>query len=59
MDIKVRIPSLFRRDSDEAPNSAISERLDRYINQGPREIPLSPRPITRAPRARPAPQWLD
>ena len=59
MDIKVRIPQLFRRDSDVRPNVAISERLDRYLSEGIKEIPLSPRPITRAARERPAPTWWD
>lgn len=59
MDIKARIPLLFRRDSSVPPNSTISARLDRYINQELKEIPLSPRPITRAARERPAPTWWD
>ncbi len=59
MDIKMRIPQLFRREAEVAPNSTFSARLDRYMNEGLKEIPLSPRPITKAPRQRPAPQWLD
>ena len=59
MDIKVRIPQLFRRGSDVPPNSTISARLDRYMNEGIKEIPLSPRPITRAARQRPDPTWWD
>ncbi len=59
MDIKAHIPQLFRRDSDVPPNSTISARLDRYMNEGIKEIPLSPRPVTRAPRERPAPMWWD
>ena len=59
MDIKVRIPPLFKRDSDIPPNSAISARLDRYLSEGIKEIPLSPRPIARAARERPAATWWD
>ncbi len=59
MDIKMRIPQLFRREPEVSPNSTISARLDRYLSEGLNEIPMSPRPITRAPRERPAPQWLD
>ncbi len=58
MDLRTRVPQLFKRDSS-VPSSRISERLDRYIVQVPKEIPLSPRPVTRAPRPRPEPMWLD
>ena len=59
MDIKVRLPQLFKRDSDGQLNVVISERLDRYMNEGIKETPLSPRPITRAARQRPDPTWWD